>query len=551
MFGSKDSSLWANRKCLFICCIVSIANTQYGFDTAAVGGLQAMPGFLKVFGYEDPQSPIGYSIDPTFQQLISSLLTLGSFLSSLLAGSFGAFFGRKHAIWLACVLNAVAVALQIATTSKGAIYFGRLLLGIANGFLVTFSNVYTSEAAPAHLRGVIVALFAYWVNIGSILGATVNNFTKRRMDKSCYQIPLGCLYIVPTILAIGLFFVPESPRFLLHQGRDAEAKRSLIQLRGSALTAEELEYEWAEMVRGMEEEKKTAKSVGWIDMFRGTSPSLTDIFSAQSGTDLRRTILCYCMIACQSASGIWFLIAYQTYFLQQGGVTKPFEYTIMTSCVGFIGVNVGMFAMRHLVGRRAILIIGATACGLCQLLPAVTASAGVSPRVQANTLTAFIALFKFFYNGCVGGASYPVATEVVSTRLRAWTVGSATAIGYLLAWLVSFCSPYFINPAELGLGAQYGYIWAGSNFACVIFFFFFMPEMKGRSLEELDEMFLNRVSVRNFRKYVCHLREDVENDVLRGKLGGGDDEKVVAVSHAEEVDVGTRQRQSQDGSKKD
>ncbi|KAJ9611680.1 hypothetical protein H2200_004864 [Cladophialophora chaetospira] len=479
-----------------------------------------MPGFLKVFGYENPKSPIGYSIDPTFQQLISSLLTLGSFLSSLLAGVFGAYAGRKQAIWLACALNAVAVAIQIATTSNGAIYFGRLLLGLANGFLVTFSNVYTSEAAPAHLRGVIVFLFAYWVNIGSILGGTVNNSTKSRLDKSCYQIPLGCLYIVPTILAIGLFWVPESPRFLLHQGKEAEAKRSLIALRGSAVTAEELEYEWVEMIRGMEEEKKTAKSVGWIDMFRGT--------------DLRRTLLCYGMIACQSASGIWFLIAYQTYFLQQGGVTKPFEYTIMTSCVGFVGVNVGMFAMRHLVGRRAILIIGATACGLCQLLPAVTASAGVSAKIQASILTAFIALFKFSYNGGVGGASYPVATEVVSTRLRAWTVGSATAIGYLLAWLVSFCSPYFINPAELGLGAKYGYVWAGSNFACVIFFFFFMPEMKGRSLEELDEMFLNRVSVRNFRKYVCHLREDVTNDVLQGKYGG--DEKAAAVSHAEEVE---------------
>lgn len=157
------------------------------------------------------------------------------------------------------------------------------------------------------------------------------------------------------------------------------------------------------------------------------------------------------MIGCQSASGIWFLIAYQTYFLQQGGVTKPFEYTIMTSCVGFIGVNVGMYAIRHLVGRRAILIIGATACGICQLAPAIAASASDNLAMRANILTAFIALFKFFYNGCVGAASYPVATEVVSTRLRAWTVGSATAIGYLLAWLVSFCSPYFINPAELGL----------------------------------------------------------------------------------------------------
>lgn len=179
------------------------------------------------------------------------------------------------------------------------------------------------------------------------------------------------------------------------------------------------------------------------------------------------------MIACQSASGIWFLIAYQTYFLQQGGVTKAFEYSIMTSCMGFIGVNVGMYAMRHLVGRRWILMIGAMACGICQLVPAITASAGATAALQADVLTAFIALFKFFYNGCVGGASYPVATEVVSTRLRAWTVGSATAIGYLLAWLVSFCSPYFINPAELGWvslfltspfpGSDYGDITGGQG----------------------------------------------------------------------------------------
>jgi hypothetical protein len=107
--------------------------------------------------------------------------------------------------------------------------------------------------------------------------------------------------------------------------------------------------------------------------------------------------------------------------------------------------------MRHLLGRRSILMLGAFACGICQLLPAVTASAGVSASMQASILTAFIALFKFSYNGGVGVASFPVATEVVSTRLRAWTVGSANAIGYLLAWLISFCSPYFINPAELGL----------------------------------------------------------------------------------------------------
>jgi MFS family permease len=231
--------------------------------------LKAMPGFLRVFGYPDPHNPIGYGIDSTVQQLIASLLTLGSFVSALLAGSFATYFGRRHGLWCACILNAVACAIQIGTDSVGALYVGRLLLGIANGFLVTFSNVYTAEASPAHLRGIIVALFAYWVNIGAILGAVVVNYTKSRIDKNAYRIPLACLYIVPTILAIGLFLVPESPRWLLHKGREAEARRAFETLRGSTIGREDTELEWSEMLRGVEEEKRNANGVSWMDMFRG------------------------------------------------------------------------------------------------------------------------------------------------------------------------------------------------------------------------------------------------------------------------------------------
>jgi len=65
----QETSLWANRKCLLICSAVAIASMQYGIDTAAVGGLQAMPGFLMVFGYEDPTSPLGYGIDASTHSL--------------------------------------------------------------------------------------------------------------------------------------------------------------------------------------------------------------------------------------------------------------------------------------------------------------------------------------------------------------------------------------------------------------------------------------------------------------------------------------------------
>lgn len=168
-----------------------------------------------------------------------------------------------------------------------------------------------------------------------------------------------------------------------------------------------------------------------------------------AGVDLRRTILCYCMIGCQTASGVWFLIGYQAYFFTVCGITKAFQYSIMNTCFGFLGVNVGMYAIRKLFGRRSILIIGSIACGLCQLASAIAATISPNTLAMGKALVGFTALFMFFYNGCVGAASYPVATELVSSRLRAWTVGTATSLGYLLAWLVNFCTPYFINPEHL------------------------------------------------------------------------------------------------------
>ncbi|OCL06225.1 hypothetical protein AOQ84DRAFT_224041 [Glonium stellatum] len=472
---------------------------QYGFDSAAIGALQAMPGFLEIFGYPDPKSPLGYGIDSTVQQLITSLLTLGSFVSSLAAGVFGSYFGRKPALWTACLLNAIACAIQIATTNAGVLYLGRLILGFANGFFVTFSNVYTAEASPAHLRGVMVALFAYWVNIGSLFGAIVDNYTKDRMDKGSYRIPIACLYIIPALLSILLFWVPESPRWLLHRGRDAEARRALEALRYGAVEGEFLEFEWTEMLKGVEEEKRISKKSALLDMFRGT--------------DLRRTLLCYGIVASQAGSGSWFLISYQTYFFSIAGITKSFQLAIVLICIGFFGVNCGMYAIRHIFGRRSILILGALVCGLCELATAIAASINQDSQTTGRVLVAFTAIFMFFYNGCVGAASYPVATELVSSRLRAWTVGTATSLGYILAWLTGFCTPYFINPANLNWGAKYGYIWAGSNFLCAMFFYLFIPEMKGRSLEELDEIFAAKVPARKFKDYQCTIVDEAIHDV--------------------------------------
>lgn len=119
----------------------------------------------------------------------------------------------------------------------------------------------------------MVALFSVWVNIGSIIGAAANNATQARLDKSSYQIPLGMQFFVPTLLSIGLFWVPESPRWLVNKGRHEEGRKALMRLRGNSMLREDFELEWIEMVRGIEDDKKLARTTGALDMFRGERPS--------------------------------------------------------------------------------------------------------------------------------------------------------------------------------------------------------------------------------------------------------------------------------------
>jgi hypothetical protein len=279
----------------------------------------------------------------------------------------------------------------------------------------------------------MVGLIAFYAKLGSIIGSVIDNYTSRHLSKLSYQIPLACLFIVPVILGSALFFVPESPRWLLHRDQHDAARRSLERLRFDH--GVQLELEWAEMIRGVAEERRLSQSSGFMDLFRRR--------------DRRRTLLCYGTIASQSASGAWFFIGYQTYFLALAGITKAFEYTIMNACVGFIGVHFGLFAMNKLFGRRTVVIVGAMTCGLCELACGIASSVNPGSKATGNILVAFTALFMFCYNVGVGVASSPLATELVSSRLRAWTVGSAIALGNFLAWLVGFCSPYFINPQDL------------------------------------------------------------------------------------------------------
>jgi MFS transporter, SP family, sugar:H+ symporter len=219
-------------------------------------------------------------------------MILGAFVSSSAAGPIAIYLGRKPSIWIAALLCCVSNVIMMTTTSIGAIYWARFLIGIANGMLMTFSQLYLQECAPAKYRGLVIGLFQSWTSIGTLVGTVIDNFTVKLHGKDQYIVSLAIIYIVPGLLSLGLFFIPESPRWYLLQGRAEKARKALNWLRPYPETVDD---EVSQITEAIQAEQALASSAAIFDMFRNP-------------VDRRRTLLAVGAVSLQAASGAMYMI---------------------------------------------------------------------------------------------------------------------------------------------------------------------------------------------------------------------------------------------------
>jgi len=139
----------------------------------------------------------------------------------------------------------------------------------------------------------MISAFQIWTSLGSLIGHVIDYFTSDFEGRNCYLIPLGVIYVIPVIMSIGLFFIPESPRWLLQHGQDKKAHEALRWLR--PFTEAELESEIREVQDGLALENEIHKNAAIVDMF--VDP-----------VDRRRTVLAVCALSCQGACGAMYII---------------------------------------------------------------------------------------------------------------------------------------------------------------------------------------------------------------------------------------------------
>lgn len=347
---------------------------------------------------------------------------------------------------------------------------------------------------------------------GTLIGTIVDWATAKRPDKSAYLIPLGLIYVVPFILCIGMWFIPESPRWLILQGRFDEGKASLKWLRPEGY---DVDAEAADIKAAIDKEMETSSGVGWFDMVRNP-------------IDRRRTLLAVGAVTLQAASGAMFIIAYKAYFLTMAKVSDPFAMSNVLSCIGILAILANSLIIVKFGRRRVLLMTGLVLCGILQLIVAVVYDKQPGTKRTGRIIVAFSCLYMFCYNGMIATYAWLAGGEIPSQRLRSHTFGLAAAVGFAGAWLTTFTAPYFINPASLGWGPRYGFIWFPSCVIAATWVFFFLPEVKNRTLEEIDEMFNEGLAARKFRTYVCvgvapdanarkSLEKDQDIEVLRNE----------------------------------
>jgi MFS transporter, SP family, sugar:H+ symporter len=182
----------------------------------------------------------------------------------------------------------LAINFQISSNSTGALYVGRILLGLSNGLFIPYCILYMAIISHAHLRGSIGGMVQWQISFGALLGILVDNYANAYSGKKSFQIPLAVMYVVPVIISIFLLFLPETPRYSISKGQYDKAGTSIRRTWGI--------FDTARIETGVQDIKKN-----WVEepeMLNGTS--VMDMFK---GADLRLTLIALCIIICQTATG--------------------------------------------------------------------------------------------------------------------------------------------------------------------------------------------------------------------------------------------------------
>ncbi|KEF57631.1 uncharacterized protein A1O9_05549 [Exophiala aquamarina CBS 119918] len=459
-----------------------------GIDYGYWSGLLGMTQFQKDFGRYDEESQ-GWIIPASLQSAGSGLPIAGLAVGSLASGWVGNALGRVRTLQISTVVAVIGVLIQsTAFKSYWQLVVGRVVNAVGLGIMANCIPAYLAEISPLKIRGTLINFYQTSMGIGGLTVSCVTLSTHDRTDQWAYRIVIIIQFIIPVGFLAATFFLPESPRWLVGKDRRAEAEKALTRLRPN--TALEVLQEETALIVAQELENSAHFSKSWKECFRGTN--------------FRRTMIVVGVQCLQQSQGNSYMSSYRIIFLQALGMQSVYKLGVLFMLEMVLACACAFYFADRL-GRRPILTFTAFFMTATMFITTGVATSGLAsdPAVMKGALACMFIwdiCMNFGWSSCV----WMVTAETPSLQLREKSIMIATFTGFCVSVLVSFVSP-FIQADDAGaLGARIGYVFAAISIVATIWAFFFLPETGSRSLEELDELFQNKVSVWKFKKYQTH-----------------------------------------------
>nr|WP_196769856.1 sugar porter family MFS transporter [Staphylococcus equorum] len=431
-----------NKKLIFF--LGALGGLLYGYDMGVISGALL---FIK----DD------IPLNSFTEGLVVSSMLVGAIVGSGASGPMSDRLGRRRVVFIIAIIYIVGALILALAPSMQILVLGRLVIGLAVGGSTAIVPVYLSEMAPTEQRGSLSSLNQLMITIG-ILSSYLINYAFTPIEG--WRWMLGLAIVPSIILLIGVAFMPESPRWLLEH-RSEKAARDVMKL---TFKHNEIDKEIADM----KEINKVSDST----------------WNVLKSAWLRPTLLIGCMFALlQQIIGINAIIYYAPTIFSKAGLGDATSI-LGTVGIGAVNVVVTIVAINIIdkIDRKRLLIIGNIGMVASLLIMAILIwSMGI--QSSAWIIVACLTLFIIFFGFTWGPVLWVMLPELFPMRARGAATGLAALVLSIGSLLVAQLFPLLteVLPVE-----QVFLIFAAVGIVALIFVIKYLPETRGRSLEEIE-----------------------------------------------------------------
>jgi len=454
-----------------------IGGGLFGLDISSMAAVLSNPSYKNTFG--NPGS--------TAQGAIVACMPAGSLIGSLMVTKLADKIGRKKVIILAGIVWVIGSILQCASVNRGMLVAGRVISGISVGLSSAVTPLYQAEITAPAIRGRMVSLQQWSITWGILIQYFIQFGCSYLNGTASFRIPWGLQMIPAIILSLGMMAFPESPRWLVDQGREAEALEILADLHGSGDQANELVLLEYEEIKGQVYFERTEGAKSYLDLLR---PGI-----------FRRVMLGCSIQMWSQLSGMNIMMYYIVYVFQGAGLTGRRGNLIADSVQYVLNVVFTIPAIIYIDkwGRRPMVIFGTLSMAFWLFLVGglqgkygawgeVDGSktwliTGHESATRAIIVSSYLAVCSFAIS--MGPVSWTYPSEIFPMRVRAKAVSLATATN----WIFNFALAWAVPPGLSNIAYKTYFIFATFNVCCAIHVFFMFPETAQRTLEEVEDIF--------------------------------------------------------------